>query len=467
MKNDDYKRGFVPYAAAAFMIGLVGGFSAVLGPAFVSDIGIDYNNTTWTALAQAVSTAACAPILGKAGDIIGRNSALLLGAVVFTLGNILSALADSLIFMMAARFTVGVGTAFMAPVILAYIVTEFPQQQIARGFALYMLISSGSVVFGPTLGGLIISAYGWRAMLWVCVAVCAVTLATVAATSEKLSLRRKRLENFDSAGAVMILIFFSLMLCIPSFGQNFGFNSPAFWGVTISAAVSLPLLFFIEGRAANAILPLEFIGRRAFILSAAALFLTQGLMQANMTDIIVFTNYTRAGDSTVSGYAISVMYLGMSLGAVLLGPLADRFEPKYLLTLSLALTGIGCGMMLFFTEESSALPLMTSLGILGFGLGANATVLMKTALFEIPPEKAGAATGSYGLFRDLAAPFGVAVFVPFFTNSITAMMKEGMSGGQAACRSIAQLASAELICLAAGIVVVFFLPKIHAKGENQ
>lgn len=70
-QNKDYKKGFIPYALAAFLIGIVGGFSTVLGPSFVQDIGIAYNNTTWTALAQAMSTAACAPILGKVGDVIG------------------------------------------------------------------------------------------------------------------------------------------------------------------------------------------------------------------------------------------------------------------------------------------------------------------------------------------------------------------------------------------------------------
>ena len=132
----DYKRGFIPYALAAFLIGIVGGFSTVLGPAFVQDIGIDYHNTTWTALAQAMSTAACAPILGKVGDVIGRKRTLLLGIAVFTLGNLLSALANSLVFMLLARFVVGIGTAAMAPVILAYIVTQFPRDQIAQGFSL-------------------------------------------------------------------------------------------------------------------------------------------------------------------------------------------------------------------------------------------------------------------------------------------------------------------------------------------
>ena len=108
-----YKKGFIPYALAALLIGLIGGFSTVLGPAFVKDLGIAYNNTTWTALAQAISTAGCAPILGKAGDFIGRRRTLLGGIAIFTLGNVLSAVAGSLWFMMAARFIVGIGTAAM------------------------------------------------------------------------------------------------------------------------------------------------------------------------------------------------------------------------------------------------------------------------------------------------------------------------------------------------------------------
>ena len=106
MENNQkkYMAGFVPYALAAFLVGIVGGFSTVLGPAFVKDIGIAYNNTTWTALATAISTAAFAPILGKLGDVIGRRTTLLLGIAVYTIGNILTAIAPSLLFMLVARF---------------------------------------------------------------------------------------------------------------------------------------------------------------------------------------------------------------------------------------------------------------------------------------------------------------------------------------------------------------------------
>lgn len=466
VSNNAYKKGFIPYALAAFLIGIVGGFSTVLGPAFVQDMGLDYNNTTWTSLAQAMSTAACAPILGKVGDVIGRRTTLLLGIAVFALGNVLSALADSLVFMLIARFIVGIGTAAMAPVIMAYIVTHFPQDQVAKGFSLYMLISSASVIFGPTLGSLVISSYGWRTMLWICVAICAVTFAACLLTLGKQADQRQKLEDFDGLGAVFVLVFFSLILCIPSFGQNFGWRSTAFAGVLIAAAVSLSGLIITEKRAAHPILPGGFMKRSAFILSILALFLTQGLMQANMTNTIVFVNHTQPDNSAISGYAISVMYLGMSLGAVLLGPLADRFEPKLVLTGSLILTGIGCGLLLLFSQATSLLLLMASLGILGLGLGGNGTIFMKVALSGLSPREAGAGTGTYGLFRDLAAPFGVAVFVPLFTNQITGLMAGGLSGAEAAVESIHTLAFAEFLCIAAGLAAVFFLPSIHNKGEK-
>ena len=454
-----YQRGFIPYALAALLIGLVGGFSTVLGPSFVQDMGIAYNNTTWTALAQAMSTAACAPILGKLGDMIGRRKTLLFGIAVFTLGNVLSAFANSLVFMMVARFIVGIGTAAMGPVILAYIATEFPQEKIAKGFSLYMLLSSASVIIGPTIGGLLVSAYGWRTMLWVCVAICAAIFAGCVLTSRQQSTPKKASQPFDIRGAVLILIFFSLLLCVPSFGQNFGWTSAPFLIVLAAAILSLTGLVLAQRKSAHPILSADFLKRKAFILSVLALFLTQGLMQANMTNTIVFVNYTQPHNTAISGYAISVMYIGMSLGAVILGPLADRFDPKRILFFSFVLTGIGCGFLLAFTQVTSVWLLMASLGILGFGLGANGTIFMKVVLSGLTPQQAGAGTGTYGLFRDLAAPFGVAVFIPLFTNQITGRIAQGVSESAAAVASVHFLAMAEILCVALGLVAVAFLPK--------
>lgn len=465
-KETNYWKGFLPYALAAFLVSIVGGLSTVLGPAFVQDMNLDYNNTTWSALAQAISTAACAPILGKLGDIFGKRKTLLLGILVFTLGSILSALSFSLLFLLIARFVVGIGTAAIAPTVMSYIVTEFPPQQIAKGFSFYMLISSAAVIFGPTLGGLILAASGWRALMWISSIICAVFFLLCFFTLPKQAFIRKPLRDFDRGGAFFVIIFFSLLLCVPSFGQNFGWTSSPFLLVLFLALLTLAGLVVTEKKAKNPILIGHFMARKAFILPVIILFLTQGLMQANMTNTIVFVNYTQPTNTAISGYAISIMYLGMSLGAILLGPLADRFEPKRILTGSLLLTGIGCGIMLLFSQSTTFFLLAASLGILGLGLGANATIFMKIVLSNLPAETAGTGTGIYGLFRDLAAPFGVAVFVPMFTNKITRLSADttvNLSTSAVAVNSIHMLSIIELVCVAIGIFIVQLLPRIYQK----
>ena len=85
---------------------------------------------------------------------------------------------------------------------------------------------------------------------------------------------------------------------------------------------------------------------------------------------------------------------------------------------------------------------------------------MKVALSGVSQQTAGTGTGTYGLFRDLAAPFGVAVFVPLFTNQITSFIADGMIPANAAVQAVHSLAIFELLCVAVGITAVLFLPKV-------
>ena len=165
-----------------------------------------------------------------------------------------------------------------------------------------MLISSASVILGPSLGGQIIESFGWRAMLWVCVAICVATFVFCLTTARgKGDHPHRTFQTFDWSGAILVVVFFSLLLCIPSFGQNFGWTSWAFGGVTVAAVISLLGLIRAERKAFSPVLPGSFIGRKAFLLSVLTLFLTQGLMQANMTNTIVFLNYTQPDRAAISG----------------------------------------------------------------------------------------------------------------------------------------------------------------------
>ena len=99
--------------------------------------------------------------------------------------------------------------------------------------------------------------------------------------------------------------------------------------------------------------------------------------------------------------------------------------------------------------------------------GGNASIFMKIVLSNLSPSESGAATGTYGLFRDLTIPFGVAIFVPLFTNQITNYTASTniITSAEAAVKSIHILSLVEIIFIIVGITLVQFLPKIN--NENK
>ena len=174
--TNNYMRGFVPYAIAAAVLSLCGGFTAAAPSAIASDWELGGIGTTWITLAFALGSAGMAPIMGKVGDMIGRRAAILLGLAIMGIGELLIGIAPhgAFAFVLVARFILGTGAAAIAPVVIGYILTEFPPDKTGKGFAIYMLVASSMVIFGPTAGGLIISMYGWRPVLYICAAFCAI-----------------------------------------------------------------------------------------------------------------------------------------------------------------------------------------------------------------------------------------------------------------------------------------------------
>jgi hypothetical protein len=88
---------------------------------------------------------------------------------------------------------------------------------------------------------------------------------------------------------------------------------------------------------------------------------------------------------------------------------------------------------------------------------------MKVVLSNLAPHEAGLQTGTYGLFRDLTVPFGVAIFVPLFTNRVTSYITSSTvsSPALAAVKSIHILSIVEIVCVLIGIILVQFLPKLY------
>lgn len=472
--NTGYMKGFIPYAIAAGMMSLCGGFTSSVPATIVSLWEIDAIWTTWITLAFSLGAAAFAPIMGKLGDVYGRRKILLTSMAIYALGQVIIAFcpAGSIPIVLAGRFIVGIGGAGIAPSVMAYIMMEFPPQELGKGFSIYMLVSCGMVIFGPTLGGIVISMTGtYYLVMYICVAIAVAGLLACMVMIPKVEYQTKSMEGFDYVGAVFVLVFFSLFLAVPTLGQNFGWTASSTLMVVGAALVALVILFSVEKKATQPMLNGGFMARKAFVLPVVVLFLSQGLMQSCMTNVITF-NIVTGGSSTMSGIAVSLMYFGMALGTVLIGPQADKREPRVVAAAALVLVAIGAAMQMMFSAQTSAAVMYVSLFLVGLGLGGNGTIFLKVVLAGLDPASAGSGSGTYNVFRDMSAPFGVALFVPMFTSGYTtgmaSYMAEGMDQGAAlvaaAVDSIKSTGMIQTVCVVIGIGVCLMLPKIREQA---
>ena len=361
-----YLKGFVPYGIAAAVLSLCGGITAAVPPNVVADWGLQETMVTWLALAYSLGAAVAAPIMGKLADIIGRRTTLFWGLGLFTAGPLLAALTPpgAVLLLMLFRFLAGVGASAIAPTVMAYIMTEFPKEKLGQGFMLYMVISCGMVIFGPTIGGMILSRAGWRPVLYVCVFLAAAAWVSCFMIPKKQLQKQEGIPSFDYLGALFAIIFFSMLLSIPTFGQNNGWGAvPTLISIVIGL-LSLVLLVLTERKAKSPILNGRFMARKQFILPVTALFLSQGLLQSCMTNIITFAIVT-TGDRTLSGIATSVMYIGMTLGTVVIGPLADKKEPRTVAAAALLFVAAGAACQMLFAAKTSLLLMCISMFLIG------------------------------------------------------------------------------------------------------
>ena len=90
---------------------------------------------------------------------------------------------------------------------------------------------------------------------------------------------------------------------------------------------------------------------------------------------------------------------------------------------------------------------------------------MYTEKTGVPVTVVTAASGTYNVFRDMTAPFGVAIFVPMFVTGMTKKAATGMAVPAAAASALHSVALVQLICVIVGIVVCFLIPSVHKKAE--
>jgi NTE family protein len=99
---------------------------------------------------------------GRVADLLGRKRLFEWGIVVFTLASILCAAAPSVGMLVAARVLQAIGAAIVVPASLALVLEGFPARERAHGVALWSAAAALAAGLGPSIGGVLVEAGGWR-----------------------------------------------------------------------------------------------------------------------------------------------------------------------------------------------------------------------------------------------------------------------------------------------------------------
>src|SRR5436190_11378789 len=137
-------------------------------PSIQRDLHFTQANLTWVVNAFLVTFGSLLLLAGRLGDLAGRRRVFLAGVTPCTLASLLCGIAPSSGALIGARLLQGAGAAAQASVILAIIVTEFPEPHTrARAMSAYVFVSVAGGSLGLLAGGLLTQALSWHWVFFV------------------------------------------------------------------------------------------------------------------------------------------------------------------------------------------------------------------------------------------------------------------------------------------------------------
>ena len=149
--------------ALSLLLASLGTSSANVGlPALAQAFSAPFPQVQWIVLAYLLAITVCVVGAGRLGDQWGRKRLLLAGIAVFTLGSALCGLAPTLALLIAARAVQGAGAAVMMALSMAFVGDILPKHRTGSAMGLLGTMSAVGTALGPTLGGVLIAALGWR-----------------------------------------------------------------------------------------------------------------------------------------------------------------------------------------------------------------------------------------------------------------------------------------------------------------
>ena len=158
-------RGGLGSLALAMLLASLGTSIANVGlPSLVQAFDASFHAAQWVVLAYLLAITAVIVSAGRLGDRLGRRRLMLAGLLLFALACGLCSAAPSLNWLIAARVLQGLGAAAMMAMALGMVGDTVPQERTGRAMGLLGTLSAVGTALGPSLGGVLLSVWGWRAL---------------------------------------------------------------------------------------------------------------------------------------------------------------------------------------------------------------------------------------------------------------------------------------------------------------
>ncbi|HUH79730.1 MAG TPA: MFS transporter [Solirubrobacteraceae bacterium] len=438
-------------------------------PSIQHDLHFSQGNLTWVVNGYLITFGGFLLLAGRMGDLVGRKKVFLTGLASFTLASIACGLAPSQGALIGARLIQGVGGAIASAVILAIIVTEFPERaEQAKAMGLYAFVSAGGGSIGLLAGGALTQGLDWHWIFFVNVPIGILALlAGWALIEENAGIGLG--GGVDVLGSVLITLATMLGAFAIVKSSDYGLLSLRTLAAAGGSLALLAAFLSLEARIANPIMPLRVLRLRMLMGSS----LVRGLLVTGMFSAFflgaLYLERVLGYDAIQTGLAFMPLTIGiavMSLGVS--ARLVERIGAVG--TLTLGLSGIIIGLVLLATQglHASYFPgLFVAFLTLGVGAGASFLPLLTIGMSDAPPRDAGLASGIINVSVQLFGAIGLATLGTIATDHAKALAQDGhtlpsaLTGGY----HLAYIVAA--VCVVGGILAARALLRPPAAPQPQ
>jgi EmrB/QacA subfamily drug resistance transporter len=393
-------------------------------PAIQHDLHFTQGNLTWVINAFLVTFGSLLLFAGRLGDLIGRKRVFLFGVTVFTAASVLCGLAPTAGLLIAARFVQGIGAAMQASVILAIIVTEFPQpSDRARAMSAYVFVAVAGGSLGLLAGGVLTQAISWH---WIFFVNLPIGIATIVLGKALIPQDRGiGLEHgIDWLGSVLVTV--SLMSAVYAIVQatNRGWGSSDVLGFGALAAVLMAAFLAVEARIENPIMPLRILRLRGLAGSSVVRgFLVTGMYSTFFLGTLYLEHLLHySALQTGLAFLPWTVTVGMlSLGVT--ARMVDRFGPMRVLIGGMLTVIVGLTLISTAGVHTSYFPtVFFAFFAIGLGIGSAFMPLLTIAMSDVPAADAGLGSGITNVSQQVAGALGLAVLGTIATNHTNALI---------------------------------------------